>query len=305
MMEESPNARPQHVPDRSSDNADNGQNKQTDIGSIFEPQRMTTNLDRMTRRLAGKRSYTRTDRKRGRYIKAQPMHGHPSDVAFDATFRRAAPEQIHRRHEGLALNVRRHELQRKVRVRRAANLILFVVDASWSMAASERMEATKGAIVSLLRDAYQKRDTVGLITFQKERAHVILPPTNSVDLAEKALANIPVGGKTPLSSGLYHALEIIERENRRNPELRSLTVLLTDGAGNVSMGTLPPQQEAMQLARLFKERHYRAVVINTEHEAFDRGLAQALGDAMDAETFSLKEFSADALRGVVEARMGR
>ena len=302
-LQESPNARPQHVPDRASENAEDGQDKAVEIGQIFQPQQVASNLDRMTRRQAGKRSYTRTDRKRGRYIKAEPMRGRASDVAFDATFRYAAPQQIHRKDDGLALSIRPYELQKKVRVRRAANLILFVVDASWSMAASERMEATKGAILSLLTEAYQKRDSVGLITFQKDKANVILPPTNSVDLAEKALADIPVGGKTPLSSGLYHTLEVIEQEHRRNPEVRSLTILLTDGAGNVSIGDQPPQQEAMQLARVFKERQYRSVVINTEHEAFDRGLAQALGDAMEAETFSLKEFSVNAIKEVVSSRM--
>jgi magnesium chelatase subunit D len=302
-LQESPEARPQQVPDRSSETADDTKGKIGQVGSIFETQRIVTNLDRMTRRRAGKRSYTRTDRKRGRYIKAQPMRGKPSDVAFDATLRRAAPEQIHRQDDDLALSIRPDELQKKVRVRRTANLILFVVDASWSMAASERMEATKGAILSLLKDAYQKRDSVGLITFQKDRARTILPPTSSVDLAERALEEIPVGGKTPLSSGLYQALEVIEKEKRRNPDVRTLVVLLTDGAGNVSIGSTPPQQEAMQLARIFDERQHDSVVINTEHEAFDRGLAQALGDAMGAETFSLKEFSADALRSVVEERM--
>ncbi|MDQ4077254.1 MAG: VWA domain-containing protein [Chloroflexota bacterium] len=299
-LEESPQTRPQQVPNRSAKNAEDGQEKVAPIGRIFEPERIATSVDRMTRRTAGKRSYTRTNRKRGRYIKAQPMRGQPSDLAFDATLRRAAPHQIHRQNDDLALTIRSDELQQKVRVRRAANLILFVVDASWSMAASERMEATKGAILSLLKDAYQKRDSVGLITFQKDKSRVILPPTSSVDLAEKALQNIPVGGKTPLASGLYQTIEVIEREKRRNSEVRTLTILLTDGAGNVSMGSLPPQQEAMQLAKIFKERRYDAVVINTEHEAFDRGLAQALGNAMGAQTISLKEFSAGALRRVVE-----
>ncbi|MCB0078429.1 MAG: VWA domain-containing protein [Anaerolineales bacterium] len=301
-MSEAPQARPQDVPDHGAQDSGDGPEKEIEISAIFSPQQVATNLDRLTRRTAGKRSYTRTERKRGRYIKAQPMRGRAQDIAFDATFRRAAPAQIHRRDDGLALSIRRHELQRKVRVRRAANLILFVVDASWSMAASERMEATKGAILSLLKDAYQKRDSVGLITFHKDRATVVLPPTSSIELAERALQTIKVGGKTPLASGLYQTLEVIERELRRNPEIRTLTVLLTDGAGNVSIGAQPPQQEAMQLARLFSERHYDAVVINTEHEAFDRGLANALGDAMGAETISLKEFSAHALRSVVEQR---
>jgi Mg-chelatase subunit ChlD len=203
----------------------------------------------------------------------------------------------------LALNIEMDEVQRKVRVRRTANLILFVVDASWSMAASERMEATKGAILTLLLDAYQKRDEVGLVIFQKDRAQVLLPPTSSVELARKALEDIPVGGKTPLSSGLYTSFEVIEKAKRSNEEILPLMVLLTDGAGNVSMGNVPPQQEALKIAQLFRENHIRAVVINTEHEAFDRGLAKSLAEEMGAECFSLKELNAGELTRVVSERL--
>ena len=132
------------------------------------------------------------------------------------------------------------DLQRKIRVRRSANLILFVVDASWSMAVAERMDATKGAIMSLLTDAYQRRDRVGLIVFQKDRALLVLPPTNSVMLAKKALADIPVGGKTPLSAGLMLAYEVFQKERISHPDVMPLMILLTDGAGNVSMTNLPP-----------------------------------------------------------------
>lgn len=296
-------ARPQQVPDKSSENAENGRDRQTRVGDPFKAPKLQTDLDRLTRRRAGKRSFTRTDRKRGRYIKAQPAGDRLEDVAFDATLRAAAPQQIHRRDSKLALTVHPSEVQRKVRVRRTSNLVLFVVDASWSMAASERMEATKGAIFSLLIDAYQKRDSVGLVIFQKDKARVMLPPTNSVELAQKALEEIPVGGKTPLSSGLYTAFEIIEREKRMSPEVVPLVILLTDGAGNVSMGNLPPQQEAIKIAALYRENHIRCVVINTEHEAFDRGLAQALADEMGAECFTLKEFSVGALENVVRQRL--
>ena len=124
----------------------------------------------------------RDSRKRGRYIKARPAGDRPEDIAFDATLRAAAPYQNQRHAEAvndLALQLRKSDLQRKVRVRRTGNLILFVVDASWSMAASERMEATKGAIFSLLVDAYQRRDQVGLIVFQRDKARLVLPPTSS------------------------------------------------------------------------------------------------------------------------------
>jgi len=185
-------------------------------------------------------------------------------------------------------------------VRRAANLILFVVDASWSMAASERMEATKGAVMSLLVDAYQRRDQVGMIVFQRERARVVLPPTSSVELAEKALQDIPVGGKTPLSSGLFLAYNVITAARRRDPETRPIMVLLTDGAGNVSMTGLPAQEEAMRMSELFKHGNIRTITINMEHEAFDRGLAKKLAETLGGPIYNLPELRADSLVMAVE-----
>ncbi|MCB0046836.1 MAG: VWA domain-containing protein [Caldilineaceae bacterium] len=257
----------------------------------------------MTRERAGKRSYTRTDRKRGRYIKARPAGEKRDDIAFDATLRAAAPYQRSRmetRKNNLALQLRTGDLQRKVRVRRTGNLILFAVDASWSMAASERMEATKGAIFSLLVDAYQRRDQVGLVVFQRDKARLVLPPTSSVDLAQKALANLPVGGKTPLSSGLFLSWQVIEGAKRRDPEIRPLLILLTDGAGNVSMTGMPAQEEANRIADLFhQDAAMRAIVINMEHAAFDRGLAQKLADALGGVCYNLPELRADTLLSTV------
>ena len=109
--------------------------------------------------------------------------------------RAAAPYQQEREADraesGVAWSLRKEDLQRKVRVRRASNLILFAVDASWSMAVSERMQATKGAIMSLLTDAYQRRDRVGLVVFQKDRASLVLSPTNSVLLAKEGIGQHP------------------------------------------------------------------------------------------------------------------
>jgi Mg-chelatase subunit ChlD len=217
-------------------------------------------------------------------------------LAFDATLRAAAPFQQERRSEnGPALVLQSDDYQRKVRVRKAANLVLFVVDASWSMAVAERMEATKGAVMSLLTDAYQQRDRVGMIVFQKNDARVVLPPTNSVELARRALSDIPVGGKTPLSAGLNAAYEVITRELRQHPDLMPLMVLLTDGAGNVSLTDMPPQEEAHRLAEMFPKANVRSVVINMEHEAFDQGLAQALADCLESPCYTLAELKAEAL----------
>lgn len=280
------------------------------IGQVFQSKRLDTPLDRLTRRQAGRRSVTRTDRKRGRYIKSRPAGERPDDIAFDATLRTAALHQKRRHEEALArgeeamaLELRKHDLQRKVRVRRANNLILFVVDASWSMAAAERMEATKGAIMSLLMDAYQRRDQVGLVVFQKERARLVLPPTSSVDLASRALKEIPVGGKTPLSSGLLLAYRICQGAVRRDPETRPIIILLTDGAGNVSMTGMPAQEEAMAMAHLIGQAHIRCVVVNMEHAAFDRGLAQALADAMGAPCYCLPDLAAESLVRTVQANL--
>lgn len=273
------------------------------VGKTFRPQKLQTPLDKLPRKVAGKRSRTRTERKRGRYISSRPVKGKPSDIAFDATLRQAAPYQINRSHKDVALAIEKQDLRQKVRVRRAANLILFVVDASWSMAAAERMIATKGAIMSLLIDAYQKRDRVGLVVFQKEEARVVLPPTSSVDLAENALKEIPVGGKTPLSAGLLLAHQVLVRERLKDREVMPLMIVVTDGAGNVSMTDLPPQEEALKVAAMIKKADLRAVVINTEHEAFDRGLAQELADNLGAPCYTLKQLRAEELYARVREEM--
>jgi len=199
--------------------------------------------------------------------------------------------------------VRSQDLQRKVRVKRQANLVLFVVDASWSMAVAERMSATKGAIMSLLTDAYQRRDRVGLVVFQKNQARVVLPPTNSVQLAQKALADIPVGGKTPLSAGLALAHHVIQQDRIAHPDVMPLMIILTDGAGNVSMSDLPPQEEAHLIAEQIREDHIRAVVINMEHASFDQGLAQRLAECLGGPCYTLSELRADLLYHTVRGEM--
>jgi len=228
---------------------------------------------------------------------ARPAHDQKDDIALDATIRAAAPHQQNRKEQRqkVAFAIQSEDLQRKIRIRKAANLILFVVDASWSMAVAERMSATKGAILSLLTDAYQRRDRVGLVVFQKDRALTVLPPTNSIELAQRALADIPVGGKTPLSAGLQLAYEIFKRERLLHPEVMSLMILLTDGAGNVSMRNLPPQAEAHMVADQIREASIRSVVINMEHAAFDQGLANTLSERLGGPCYTLEQLKAEHL----------
>ena len=157
----------------------------------------------MIRQHGGRRSRTHTDRKRGRYIQARPAAGDKTDLAFDATIRAAAPYQSRRmeQRKKVAFAVQPMDYQRKVRVRRAANLVLFLVDASWSMAVAERMAATKGAILSLLTDAYQRRDRVGLIVFQKDRATLVLPPPIQCSWRKKHWSRSRLEGKHPFLQG--------------------------------------------------------------------------------------------------------
>ena len=275
------------------------------MGETFEPRKLDTPLDKLTRHHAGRRSRTHTERKRGRYIQSRPSNGKTDDLAFDATFRAAAPFQKQRseQRKRVAFAIQKSDMQRKVRVKKTANLILFLVDASWSMAVAERMAATKGAILSLLTDAYQRRDRVGLIVFQKDRSTLILPPTSSVMLAQRALSDIPVGGKTPLSAGLLMAYEVLRQEQIIHPDVEPLLIVLTDGAGNVSIGNLPPQEESYAFAEQIADRNYRTVVINMEHASFDQGLAQSLADHLEAPCYTLNELKAESLLNTVRQEM--
>lgn len=269
---------------------------QAEATEPFVPRKIDNPLDKFSRRQGGRRSRTHTDRKRGRYIQARLPRGKMTDIAFDATIRAAAPYQQSRKdlNSNLAFMIRKDDIREKVRVRKAANLVLFVVDASWSMAVAERMEATKGAIFSLLKDAYQRRDRVGLIVFQKDRANLILAPTNSTQLAERALADIPIGGKTPLSAGLYMAHEVVRLERMRHPDVMPLLIILTDGAGNVALGSEPPQEESNRLAEEIAKDGIQSVVVDMEG-GLDQGLSRLLAKHLKAHCYTLDQLRADTL----------
>jgi len=262
--------------------------------------RLETPSDRRTRRAPGKRSRSRTERKRGRYIQARPARGKPRDVAFDATLRAAAPFQTRRERRARAISIERHDIHDKVRVRRAANLILFTIDCSWSMSATARVRATQEAILSLLADAYQRRDRVGLVTFRGRRARLVLPPTSSVARARRALERVPIGGKTPLGAGLLLSCEVLVRHKQSHPELRPLLVLLTDAAANVAVTALSPDEEAHRAARMIRKEGIRSVLINMENPALESGLARALAEALGAPCLTLGELKGEKLYEVVK-----
>ena len=218
--------------------------------------------------------------------------------------RAAAPHQRRRRkrRQGVQFFVEPSDYYRKVRVSKTGNLILFVVDASTSMAIERRMTATKGAILALLADAYQKRDRVGLVVFREEEARLILPPTNSVLLAHRALDEIPVGGRTPLSAGLTVAYETVELQQLLYPDVVPIMVVITDGAGNVAMTRRAPQEEAYLAARRIRAAGIRSVVFNMAPRSVDKGLARELATQMGADYFTSKELDPGRIHRAVRVR---
>ncbi|HEU4326850.1 MAG TPA: VWA domain-containing protein [Roseiflexaceae bacterium] len=274
----------------------------------FQPRRLEGDRDRMARRAAGKRTRTRTARKQGRYITSRPAQ-RVTDLALDATLREAAPYQRDRRAEQNGhgpqrkILIRRSDLRQKVRVSKTRNAVCFVVDASWSMAAEERMRQTKAAVLALLRDAYQRRDRVGLVSFQRDYATLLLPLTNSVEMAQSRLQTMPTGGKTPLSRGLMLGYEVLERARRQDDEVMPLMVILTDGQANVSMSDLPPQAETYALSDFIASQNIPCVVIDTEHPVFERGLARQLAKHLEGSYYRLDELREGGLVELVRAEL--
>ncbi|GAA2214034.1 putative cobaltochelatase [Nonomuraea monospora] len=176
---------------------------------------------------AGRRSRSRTSQ--GRATGARHPSGRVRDLHVAATMRAAAPYQRERGRNGPGLVLRGGDLREVVREGREGNLVLFVVDASGSMAARKRMTAVKTAVLSLLLDAYQRRDKVGLVTFRGAGAEVALPPTSSVEVGAARLRTLATGGRTPLAAGLTRAAEVLRVERLRDPARRPLLVLVTDG----------------------------------------------------------------------------
>ncbi|CAL9387047.1 putative protein [Streptomyces sp. enrichment culture] len=245
---------------------------------------------------AGRRSRARTAQ--GRTTGARRPQGALSRLHLAATVRAAAPHQRARGRSGPGLLVRREDLREAVREGRESNLVLFVVDASGSMAARRRMGAVKGAVLSLLLDAYQRRDKVGLISFRGSGAEVALPPTSSVDAAAARLESLPTGGRTPLAAGLLKARDVLRTERLRDPSRRPLLVAVTDGRAT---GGPQPVARARQAARLLAADGTASVVVDCESGPVRLGLAGALAAELGGPAVTLEELRADTVTGLVRS----
>ncbi|MEU6193636.1 putative cobaltochelatase [Streptomyces sp. NPDC047061] len=243
---------------------------------------------------AGRRSRARTEH--GRTTGARRPRGALTKLHLAATVQAAAPHQRARGRSGPGLVVRRDDLRQATREGREGNLVMFVVDASGSMAARQRMSAVKGAVLSLLLDAYQRRDKVGLVTFRGSTADLALPPTSSVDAAAARLESLPTGGRTPLAAGLLKAHDVLRVERLRDPARRALVVVVTDGRAT---GGPEPVALAGRAARLFAAEGVASVVVDCESGPVRLGLAGQLAGELCGTAVTLDELRADSIAGLV------
>jgi len=250
----------------------------------------------------GRRSAARIAQ--GRLTGARVPRGRLASVHLPATLRAAAPHQRARGWQPSAgasrvLRLAPPDLRESVRQGREGNLVLFAVDASGSMAARQRMKAVKGAVLSLLLDAYQRRDKVGMISFRGDAADLVLPPTSSVEAAARRLADLPAGGRTPLAAGLLRASEVLAAERLRDPSRRPLLVVVTDGRATSG----EPGAVTRAAARL---RGVASVVVDCESGPVRLGLASGLATALGGALLRLDELAAAPLvRTVRETRAQR
>ena len=274
------------------------------IGEVFQIKDLDIKpLNRKKRKGSGRRTVVRTDRLQGRYIKHGFPKDKPRDIAFDATLRAAAPFQKHRDKNGLALSIKAEDIREKIREKPTGSTILFVVDASGSMGAEKRMEAVKGAIMSLLTDAYEKRDSVGMIAFRREEAELILGITRSVDLAYKKLETLPTGGKTPLSLGMYRGYEVLKASMKKDPDIIPMMVLVSDGRGNVSFRGEDPHSEALEIADKIAIEGIQSIIIDTEEDFIKLNLAKEIGDHMEGKYYRLEDLKSDEIYALVKANV--
>ena len=271
-------------------------------------------VDRQYRKGSGRRLMTKTKDTRGRMIRAYQDEHALEDLALVDTLRAAAPYQRLRAAtkmeqeklstqsqqlkqqggKGLSLVIKPQDYRRKAREKRIGAYQLFVVDASGSMAARHRMEATKAAILSLLRDSYIHRDSVGLIAFRKESAEVLLPFTRSVERAERLLASMPTGGKTPLAHGLRMAYTMCDRLLRAHRAERIQIICITDGRAT-SGDSEDPVAESKQWARILGTLPVDCIVIDTETGFIKLGLAKELCKLMNSSYYAMDTITADRI----------
>ena len=307
---------PQNPPDDGDERSEMEQSESVfeigdpiDISSVRPKERQ----DRLYRRkTSGRRIPSLARFNRGRYARHTMPRGKPTDIAIDATIRAAAPYQKDR---GVstpgknAIILKNQDIREKIRVGKVSTATLFVVDASGSMGASNRMESAKGAIMSLLMDSYQKRDRVGMVAFKGDGADVLLPLSSSVDLAFERLRTLPTGGRTPLGAGLMRGLNLLLGEKRKNEETISMMVLISDGRANVPImegRSERIREELVAIAEEARSSGIHVVILDTESTGssfvkMQLGYCKEIADHAGGRYFSLDRLSGREVHDIVSS----
>jgi magnesium chelatase subunit D len=240
-------------------------------------------VSRLQREASGRRRLA-VEGSRGPVVRMVRPRGVPGALALAATLRSAALRQSARRLDRSQPRfvITKEDLREPVRRGRAGNLVIFALDASGSMGARQRMALTKRHLLDLLLDAYRRRDRVALVVFRGTNAALALPPTNSVDLAQRRLVELKTGGRTPLAAGLRLAHDTAARAVRSGDGRQPLLVLISDGRANQAEGGQTPWQAAEQEAVRWRAAGWPAVVLDTEAGHAGTGLSRSLAGRLEA-----------------------
>ena len=311
--EQTEGSEPQNPPESDDDDGKQAQAPESvfAIGDPIDTNRVRPKerRDRIHRsKTSGRRIPTLAQYNRGRYASHTIPPGKPTDIAIDATIRAAAPHQRDR-DAGMpgenAVVIESGDIREKIRVGKVSTATLFVVDASGSMGASNRMESAKGAVMSLLMDSYQKRDRIGMVAFKGDSADVLLPLCSSVDLAFERLRELPTGGKTPLGAGLNTGLNLLAGEKRRNDETIPIMVLISDGRANVSVGEgAKIKEELLLIAEEARSAGIHVVILDTETVGgsfvkMQLGYCRTIAEHAGGRYFSVDRLSSGEVHDIV------
>ena len=271
--------------------------KQFDIGNRKKTE-LRIRIDKKCRTGSGRRTRSLTTHD-GKYVKARIPNGKTTDIAIDATIKAAVGRTF-------KLSVDKEDIREKVRAKKVASVVIFVVDCSGSMDDLHMMNTTKQAVLSLLTDSYQKRDKVGFVAVWGFKAQILLPPTTSVELAVKYLKELPTGGLTPLSDGLFKAVQLLKTEIWKNKGIIPTIVLISDGKGNVPLGT-DIEKELISISTDIRKMEINLVVIDSLpnipwlSQSGYPGYNKQIVEAGNGEYYKLHELDSHAVVDIVRA----
>ncbi len=255
-------------------------------GKVLRPAEMRLQNDKLRRTGSGRRAPTLSTHS-GKYVKACLPGDRTTDIAVDATVRAAVLRTG-------SLRIEKQDLREKVRAKKASSVIVFVVDASGSMATLRAAELSRECVLVLLEDAYRKRDKVAFVAVAGEKAGVLLQPTSSVELAARHLRELPTEGRTPLADGIYRGIQLLQVQLWKNRNVVPIMVLVTDGRGNVPIAN-DARKEAIALSREMKKRGFHLVVIDTDDDLLHLGYNSEIAEAGGGRMYKFEEMDKWAL----------